>query len=395
MNYNNLGGTTSSTFKIGKNGKILKNTTDKLNVVETDGVTLASLNANDVYIKDESITKKLNRYVQATGTGSAMIATIANFVLEDFSTIQVRLSVDLLDSATLSINGSAAYPIYTLDGSPVGEIAKSGSILSLSFNSSLARWYLLGGGGNTANAKYTLLFDDSTSWADGSPNTITILGSAHKITQDIEVDLMFYDGSSYMKSFGEYTPKSYNVTVNNTTKNIVISSYNKFSGKIVIRSTGEDIVVPMGSSMEAGIVQIGEGLSVASGVVELDTHALTHALGGSDPITPESIGAASSNDLDLKAEKPLSFTAVLTAAGWTSSTAPYAWEQTVTIAGILEDDKPSVDLLFNGATAEAISAELESYGNITRMVAGVDSVTAYCVSDVPTVDLQIQLKVVR
>lgn len=102
-----------------------------------------------------------------------------------------------------------------------------------------------------------------------------------------------------------------------------------------------------------------------------------------------------STALAAKADKSTLVTATLTAAGWASSTAPYAWEQTVTIAGILEDDKPSVDLLFNGTTAEEINAEQDSYGNITRMVTGANSITAYCVSDAPTVDLQIQLKVVR
>ena len=49
-------------------------------------------------------------------------------------------------------------------------------------------------------------------------------------------------------------------------------------------------------------------------------HANTHATGGSDPITPTSIGAYSKTEtntlLQNKAEKSVAFTVTLTAAGW-------------------------------------------------------------------------------
>ena len=60
-------------------------------------------------------------------------------------------------------------------------------------------------------------------------------------------------------------------------------------------------------------------------------HAPTHAKGGSDPLTPADIGASTS----FKA------TGTLTTAGWTGSAAPYM--QDLTVAGLLESDRPRVD----------------------------------------------------
>lgn len=130
-------------------------------------------------------------------------------------------------------------------------------------------------------------------------------------------------------------------------------------------------------------------------------HAEKHATGGTDPITPESIGALTLGNLngiltgdgsgtlgvaipgEDYAEPAKTSSITLTAAGWTGDTSPYT--QSITIAGSTAHTK--VDLQ---PDASAI-AQL-----ITDGVAGMyiandgGTLTAYAVSAKPTVDLTIQ-----
>ena len=81
----------------------------------------------------------------------------------------------------------------------------------------------------------------------------------------------------------------------------------------------------------------------------------------------------------------------LTAAAWSGSTAPYT--QTVTVTGILSTDAPIVDIVMSGTYATDAN-RIDNWGNIYRIVTVADQITAYA-TDKPTVDLPIQLKVVR
>lgn len=81
----------------------------------------------------------------------------------------------------------------------------------------------------------------------------------------------------------------------------------------------------------------------------------------------------------------------LLSTGWTGDAVPYAQE--VTVTDITAADTPLVDIVQTGteATDEPMR---EAWGVVTRIVAGVGKVTAYA-SEKPTVDVPIQLKVVR
>lgn len=95
--------------------------------------------------------------------------------------------------------------------------------------------------------------------------------------------------------------------------------------------------------------------------------------------------------LSTKATTTL-YTATLLSSGWSGSAAPYT--QTVSITGILATDTPIVDVVLDQSTSTAI-AQIEAWANISKIETANGSITAACFEEVPTIDIPIQLKVVR
>lgn len=85
------------------------------------------------------------------------------------------------------------------------------------------------------------------------------------------------------------------------------------------------------------------------------------------------------------------FTAIITADGWTGESAPYT--NAVTVTGLLAADTPIVDMI-PSETYETAETEIEAYANIYKMVAADNQLTAYA-TEKPTVDISIQIKAVR
>ena len=86
--------------------------------------------------------------------------------------------------------------------------------------------------------------------------------------------------------------------------------------------------------------------------------------------------------------------AVLTATldtTWSGSAAPYS--QTITVNGITSTDTPIVDVVMSG-TYTTDQSRLEQWGYVYRITTGENSITVYA-TDKPTVELPIQIKVVR
>ena len=80
----------------------------------------------------------------------------------------------------------------------------------------------------------------------------------------------------------------------------------------------------------------------------------------------------------------------LTAAGWSSS-APYT--QTVNVAGITENDRPTVSLYLPASiTAANVDLQEKAYACVNRAVSGAGKITVYCYKKKPTMDFQIQVK---
>lgn len=108
-----------------------------------------------------------------------------------------------------------------------------------------------------------------------------------------------------------------------------------------------------------------------------NTHASTHATGGTDPITPASIGAAAQST---------TVTATLSAASWTGDAAPYSYSLSVT--GVTETSNqeilPAIDI-----TAEQLEA-LQA-ANIQDGGQAAGSITLKAFGDVPTIDIPIRV----
>ena len=121
---------------------------------------------------------------------------------------------------------------------------------------------------------------------------------------------------------------------------------------------------------------------------------ITNATGG---ITAGSIGADSLANGSVTAPKiadgavSQTFTATITAAGWTGDATPYTND--VTVTGLTADDNPFVDMIAS-STFETAETEIEAFANIYRMVTAENKLTVYA-AEKPTVDIAIQIKVVR
>lgn len=121
---------------------------------------------------------------------------------------------------------------------------------------------------------------------------------------------------------------------------------------------------------------------------------ITNATGG---ITAGSIGTANLANGSVTAAKisdgavSQTFTAIITADGWTGEAAPYT--NAVTVTGLLATDAPLVDMI-PSETYETAEAETEAYANIYRMVTADNQLTAYA-AEKPNVDISIQIKAVR
>lgn len=99
---------------------------------------------------------------------------------------------------------------------------------------------------------------------------------------------------------------------------------------------------------------------------------------------------AVSTELDSKATTAL-YTGTLLSSGWSSS-APYT--QTLSIQGILATDVPVVDVVLSSTTSTAIS-QTEAWSCVSKIETAADSITATCLEEKPTINIPIQLKVVR
>ena len=85
------------------------------------------------------------------------------------------------------------------------------------------------------------------------------------------------------------------------------------------------------------------------------------------------------------------FTGTLLADGWTGTSSPFSQE--ITVNGILETDKPKVDMVASDTYATA-ETEIEAWGYVYRVVTSQNGVTAYA-TEKPEVSLNIQIEVIR
>lgn len=126
-------------------------------------------------------------------------------------------------------------------------------------------------GANSSGAtllSYTILFNDTTDWVgETAPYTITVLGTVHAFVGEMFIEVWVKEADSYVKQSDTI---DYRVSVGTTSKTVTLSTETKFNGKLVISgSKVPSELIPLASHEQAGIVTVGEGLTVKDGIISL------------------------------------------------------------------------------------------------------------------------------
>lgn len=121
------------------------------------------------------------------------------------------------------------------------------------------------------------------------------------------------------------------------------------------------------------------------------SHASTHASGGSDPITPESIGAATKQDVDTKQNAPTYVATTLLASNWEQYSGYYMYD----FESIYPHSSYDIEIEPN---ADNTKASMEAWSNamiVASKCAGIQKNQIIAIGDVPTLNIYINIKVVE
>lgn len=88
----------------------------------------------------------------------------------------------------------------------------------------------------------------------------------------------------------------------------------------------------------------------------------------------------------------LTYNATLLSSGWSGISAPYT--QTVSVSGILANDKVFADVVLSSSETTA-KTQLNNWAYISKMETSNGSITSTCFDSKPSVDLNISLTVIR
>lgn len=133
--------------------------------------------------------------VTAEGTGTAIEASNEELALNDGRQLSITLIEDLGAGATISYNGSAAYPVYNSNGTAVTEKQQvAGSTLNVVFNEEAGCWYIVGGGSveiaTTAEAKTGTNDTKMMTPAKVKTYVDTVLGNVNTILDSINGEVV-------------------------------------------------------------------------------------------------------------------------------------------------------------------------------------------------------------
>lgn len=125
---------------------------------------------NDIDLKISSVAGNLIAHaVTDPGLdGKNLTTTIENWTLVDNSTIYLKMSQDLFDGATLSVNGGPAYPIYLNYREKVRGVLKTGDVMSITFSSIYGKFFV------NAQTAYGLVHYSYTYEAKGGESEVLI-----------------------------------------------------------------------------------------------------------------------------------------------------------------------------------------------------------------------------
>lgn len=189
--------------------------------------------------------------------------------------------------------------------------------------------------------------------------------------------------------------KASNKTLNDTVE-VKINSSN---GKLYVAPS--DYVLPQATSLILGGIKADEKTLVDTIPVKIDTET------GILYVEPTSLAGLTANNIQTDTEEVSVqdaldsleenkatvrwYTVSLPAIGW-SETVPFT--QTISVSGLLSIDIPIMDVVLS-STLETRISQRESYSYISMIESGDGELIATCDETKPTVDLTIQLEVIR
>lgn len=251
-------------------------------------------------------------------------------------------------------------------------------------------------------------------------------GNAYSVGTVVPYKLYVFDGLSeswvdygYIRSQDIYSRSIQNVTILTSAwvqDTAVLAGYSYKAQIALADSTAECFPIVVFESEQAfsgnfapvsfavaGFVEVfakeipTKGINILSVTVIVNGSVGKGITNASAGVTAGSIGTENLVDGSVTARKiadgavSQTFTATITAAGWTGDAAPYTNE--VTVTGLTADDNPFVDMIAS-STFETAETEIEAFANIYRMATAENKLTVYA-AEKPTVDIAIQIKVVR
>ena len=98
------------------------------------------------------------------------------------------------------------------------------------------------------------------------------------------------------------------------------------------------------------------------------------------------------NSIELSREMATIYTVSVPVSGWSTS-APYT--QSVAVPGLTANDTPIIDLDMSEATEETATDLGDAFVKIGRAVTGNGTLTLYCYTEAPTVDISLRIKATR
>ena len=168
------------------------------------------------------------------------------------------------------------------------------------------------------------------------------------------------------------------------------------TSRLATNGDGSDVTVAFTAASTRTNISTGEKLSVLFGKIakwfgDLGPAAFRAATSSITSGSTDLIeSGAVYTGLEGKAEAA-TYTGTLAAASWSGASAPYT--QALTVNGLLASDTPTVDVVMSG-TYSTDDARNSAWAAIYRAVTSADTLTVYA-SELPTVDLPIQLQCVR
>lgn len=226
-------------------------------------------------------------------------------------------------------------------------------------------------------------------------HTTARLDGTNLIFSDVNGAQQTVDLSGFVDTYTFHDGETVRLSVSEGEDGIAVTALLK-EGSITRAHLAKETTVAIEDAVTAAQTAAKEAQAIAGGDFVTTPTFAEHAQSKENPhaVTCEQIGAATAKEVRELAEgkaTTATYTATLTADGWSDS-APYT--QTVAVEGILDTDNPITDIVLSDDTDTAM-AELEGWSCVSRIVTAEGSIMATCLEEVPTVDMTIQMKVVR